>query len=132
MNMPNQPERKNKRPSRRIVQDKNMQTNYANMVRVVHSPNEFAFDFGQMIPGDMLLPMKSRIIMTPIGAKLLLKALQDNLNKYEAVHGEIHLPERPTLADQLFKNIHITNDEGSPDDADETDNLNEEDEDNQE
>jgi hypothetical protein len=111
INLPN-----NNQPARRIIRDKDMSTNYANMVRVVHSPHEFIFDFGQIIPGDLLLPIKSRIIMTPIGAKLLLNALKENLDKYEDQNGEIILPERPNLASQLFKNINLGEDDPSPED----------------
>lgn len=100
-----------KKLTHRITRTKDMQTNYANMVRVVHTPHEFVLDFGQIIPGDMMLPINSRIIMTPIGTKLLLKALEDNLEKYEKQHGEVVLPERPTLADQLFKNINVSDEE---------------------
>lgn len=103
INLPNN----KKQPARRIIKDKDMHTNYANMVRVVHSPHEFVFDFGQIIPGDLLLPINSRIIMTPIGAKLLLNAIKENIEKYEDQNGEIILPERPNLASQLFKNINF-------------------------
>ena len=34
----------------------------------------------------------ARIVMTPLNAKLLLKALQDNLAKYEEKFGEIRMP----------------------------------------
>jgi hypothetical protein len=33
--------------------------------------------------------VKSRIILTPQHAKRLLNALEDNLNKFEDVHGKI-------------------------------------------
>jgi hypothetical protein len=36
--------------------------------------------------------IRSRVLMTPLNAKLLLRALQDNLTKYEASFGEISLP----------------------------------------
>jgi hypothetical protein len=44
--------------------------------------------------------------MTPANAKLFLKALSQNLERYESVHGEISLPPQPqSLADQLFGSI---------------------------
>jgi hypothetical protein len=43
----------------------------------------------------------ARIVMTPMNAKLLLRALGDNLGRYEAQYGEIALPSG--LAEQLFK-----------------------------
>jgi hypothetical protein len=44
----------------------------------------------------------SRVILTPLCAKALLRALGDNLAKFEAQHGEIRMPEGPSLAEQLF------------------------------
>jgi hypothetical protein len=41
--------------------------------------------------------------MTPLSAKLLLRALKENLARYEAALGEIHVPNANTLADNLFK-----------------------------
>jgi len=43
----------------------------------------------------------ARIVMTPMNAKLLLRALAENLGKFEAQYGEIIVPTN--LADQLFK-----------------------------
>jgi hypothetical protein len=41
--------------------------------------------------------------MTPLSAKLLLRALKENLARYEAALGEINVPNANTLADNLFK-----------------------------
>ena len=41
--------------------------------------------------------------MSPLGAKLFFRALQENLSKYETAYGEIALPSDNTLADQLFR-----------------------------
>ena len=41
--------------------------------------------------------------MTPLSAKLLVRALTDNITRYEAAFGEIHLPTNTTLADNLFR-----------------------------
>jgi hypothetical protein len=40
--------------------------------------------------------------MSPLSAKLLYRALAENLARYEAAFGEIHMPVS-TLADHLFK-----------------------------
>lgn len=75
---------------------------YINLVRITHSPMELIFDFGQMLPGGPA-KARSRCIMSPLGAKLLLRALSENLAKYEAAYGEIHIPGNTSLADFLFK-----------------------------
>jgi hypothetical protein len=41
------------------------------------------------MPGLPKAEVKSRIILTPEHAKRLLMALQDNIAKYESVHGPI-------------------------------------------
>jgi hypothetical protein len=75
---------------------------YANVVRISHSPMEIVLDFAQFLPG-FKSKVFSRIIMSPLGAKLLLRALAENLTKYETAYGEIHIPGDTSLADFLFR-----------------------------
>lgn len=62
---------------------------YSNLAVISHSPTEFVVDFIRMMPNVPKAKVKSRIILTPHHAKRLLNALQDNVNKYEALHGSI-------------------------------------------
>lgn len=62
---------------------------YSNLAVITHSPSEFVIDFIRLMPGIPKAQVKSRIILTPEHAKRLVAALQDNIAKYEAVHGEI-------------------------------------------
>lgn len=62
---------------------------YANLAIITHSPSEFIIDFIRMMPGVPKAKVKSRVFMTPQHAKRLLKALSENVNKYEAQHGMI-------------------------------------------
>lgn len=62
---------------------------YSNLAVISHSPTEFVVDFIRMMPNMPKAKVKSRIILTPHHAKRLLKALQDNLSKYEAQHGNV-------------------------------------------
>ncbi len=75
---------------------------YANLVRIAHSPSEVVFDFAQMLPGIPAAKVQSRIVMSPLGAKLLYRALGENLAKFEAAFGEISIPGGASLADFLF------------------------------
>ncbi len=75
---------------------------YANLVRIVHSPMDLVFDFAQLLPGGEA-QVRSRIVMSPSSAKMLLHALADNLNKFEASYGEIRLPGDNSLANYLFR-----------------------------
>lgn len=98
---------------------------YANFAIITHSPWEVFVDFAQILPNVPKARVKARIVMTPTNAKMLLNALQDNLTRYEAQHGEIVLPQRPqSLADQLFGTIRSSSgpdidDDGDHDDGDE-------------
>lgn len=62
---------------------------YSNLVVITHSNSEFVFDFVRMMPGVPKAKVKSRIVMTPQHAKRLLKALNENIKKYESAHGPI-------------------------------------------
>tara|TARA_B100001758_G_scaffold246633_1_gene262213 strand:+ start:12246 stop:12560 length:315 start_codon:yes stop_codon:yes gene_type:complete len=63
---------------------------YSNLAIINHSPSEFVVDFIQMMPGIPKAKVKSRIILTPQHAKRLMKALMDNVTKFESQHGEIN------------------------------------------
>ena len=62
---------------------------YSNLAIINHSPSEFVVDFIQMMPGITKAKVKSRVILTPQHAKRLMKALIDNISKYEDQFGEI-------------------------------------------
>jgi len=80
-----------------------VETTYANLARIAHSPADIVFDFAHLLPGTQKAKVQARVVMTPISAKLLLKALTENLSRYENSFGEIILPKSNTLADNLFK-----------------------------
>ena len=62
---------------------------YSNLAIITHSPAEFVIDFIKMMPGVPKAKVKSRIVLTPQHAKRLMKALADNISKYEQMHGKI-------------------------------------------
>ena len=62
---------------------------YSNLAVITHSNSEFVIDFIRIMPGIPKANVKSRVILTPEHAKRLLLALQDNIKKFEAVHGPI-------------------------------------------
>jgi hypothetical protein len=79
----------------------NLEAVYSNFALITHSPSEVVVDFARVLPNMPKSRVYARVIMTPLNAKLLLRALADNLAKYEAQFGEITVPSN--LADQLFK-----------------------------
>jgi hypothetical protein len=76
---------------------------YANLARIAHSPSDIVIDFAHLLPNEPRAKIRSRVVMTPLSAKLLVRALTENIARYEASFGEIHLPVNSTLADNLFK-----------------------------
>jgi hypothetical protein len=65
------------------------QGTYSNLAIITHSASEFVIDFIRIMPGIPKAQVKSRIILTPEHAKRLVSALEDNILKFESVHGEI-------------------------------------------
>ncbi len=65
------------------------QGTYSNLAVITHSASEFVVDFIRIMPGIPKAQVKSRIILTPEHAKRLVAALEDNILKYESVHGFI-------------------------------------------
>lgn len=79
---------------------------YVNLVRISHTPAEIVFDYARLLPGQTdSLQVLSRLVMSPVGAKLFWRALGENLARYEASFGEISLPNDSTLANDLFRTI---------------------------
>lgn len=70
---------------------------YSNLAVITHSDSEFVIDFIKMLPGVPKAKVKSRIILTPTHAKRLLRALKENVNKFEAIHGSIEDTGSPNL-----------------------------------
>ena len=62
---------------------------YSNLAIISHSHSEFVVDFIRMVPNVPKAKVKSRVILTPQHAKRLLKALHDNVQKWEKQHGQI-------------------------------------------
>jgi hypothetical protein len=91
--------------------EKEAQGIYSNLAIITHSPAEFIIDFTRIVPGVPKAKVLSRIITTPQHAKMLMKALEENVKKYEARFGEIKLENNPEQQFG-FTNIHQTsNDE---------------------
>lgn len=92
---------KNQRPKQKKlnieIDEVTAQGQYSNLAIVNHSPSEFVVDFVNIMPGAPKSKVKSRIILTPQHAKRLLKALGDNIGRFEKQHGEIKDYDRPSI-----------------------------------
>lgn len=70
---------------------------YSNLAIINHSASEFVLDFVCIMPGVPKAKVKSRIVLTPQHAKRLVKALAENVHRFEATHGEIKDTEQPAI-----------------------------------
>ncbi len=66
---------------------------YANLMMVSHRKEEFILDFlfvpPQQPAGSQTAALRSRVITTPEHAKRIVRALQDNIQRYETSFGVI-------------------------------------------
>ena len=83
-----------------------LETTYANLARISHSPADIVMDFAHALPGETKAVIKSRILMSPLSAKLFYRALGENIARYEAAFGEINVPGNSSLAEHLFRPHH--------------------------
>jgi hypothetical protein len=73
---------------------------YANLALIAHSNSEVIIDFARALPGVTKAKVHARIVLTPVNAKALHRALGDNLAKFEAQFGPIHLAGDATDSDR--------------------------------
>lgn len=106
---PSQPNKSNKRQIR-LELPKDPSATYSNTVMISHTANEVILDFIQIMPNDNRARVQKRIIMTPTHAKMFLNALTDNMRKYEEKNGVLDVPQKQSLADQLFGGIKPASD----------------------
>jgi len=98
-----------KPPSLNVELPANLEPIYSNFALITHSPSEVILDLAQTLPNQPNVRVKARVVLTPLNAKLLLRALQENLAKYEARFGEIVIPGDPDdLTRAFFGNLRPT------------------------
>lgn len=68
---------------------------YSNFAVITHSNTEFILDFIQVMPGVPKARVRSRIILAPQHAKRLMKALKDNVTRFESANGMIEDSDFP-------------------------------------
>lgn len=71
----------------------NLEAIYANFAVITHTPSEVIIDYARLLPGNPKGKVHARVVMTPMNAKLLHRALGENLGKFEEQHGEIKVAQ---------------------------------------
>lgn len=80
------------------VNEDKLEGNYSNLMKVSHTEEEFILDFFLASPPKGVL--NSRVIMSPGHVKRLIKALQENVKKYEQQFGEVEEAQGTDVSDQ--------------------------------
>lgn len=75
---------------------------YSNLAMVTHRKEEFVFDFLFVQPqggqqGEAVAQLRSRVIASPGHTKRVLRALEENVRRYEAQFGPIDEADPHTL-----------------------------------
>ncbi len=90
MNHPKQPPQR----SLQIELPAELEAIYSNFALITHSPSEMILDFARVLPNVPKAKVYARILMTPMNAKLLHRALGENLARFEETFGEIKTPDQ--------------------------------------
>ena len=80
-----------------------LETKYVNFARISHTASEFVLDASLLLPGVKKPEVTARLVMSPIAAKLFMRAMAENIKRYETKFGEINIPGKHSLADDLFR-----------------------------
>lgn len=67
---------------------------YSNFAMITHSASEVIIDFARLLPNMPKSRVYARVIMTPMNAKLLMRALTENVENFEKQYGEIKTPDQ--------------------------------------
>lgn len=75
---------------------------YSNLAMITHRREEFVFDFLFVQPqggtkGEPVATLRSRVIASPGHTKRVLRALEENVRRYEAQFGPIQEADPPPV-----------------------------------
>ena len=87
------PQAENQKKQINIEISNDLEATYANFAVIRHSASEIIVDFARLLPNMPKGKVHARIVMTPMNAKLLHRALGENLQKFEDQFGEISTPD---------------------------------------
>jgi len=66
---------------------------YANLMQITHTREEFVLDFANVFPPQGIVT--SRVIISPGHLKRIVKALDENMKKYEEKFGPVEEAKGP-------------------------------------
>ena len=74
------------------AKDEDLKGVYSNLMIVSHTKEEFCLDFINTFNPPILT---SRVLMSPAHLKRMIKALEENMKKYEEQFGEVEAAKEP-------------------------------------
>ena len=77
------------------VRDEDLKGVYSNLMQVWHAKEEFLLDFFLVSPPEGILV--SRVLLSPGHLKRMIRALEENVAKYEGKFGKIVEAEVPEV-----------------------------------
>lgn len=75
------------------AKDEVLEGTYANMAQVSHTKEEFVIDFASVFPPQGTL--NSRIIVSPGHMKRIIRAMKENVERYEEQFGPVEESDEP-------------------------------------
>lgn len=75
--------------------EKDMIGNYANLAQISHRHDEFTLSFFYIYPNVPQGKLLYNVVFSPSHARRLLRAMQENIERYERLYGTIR--EDPTV-----------------------------------
>jgi hypothetical protein len=78
------------------IGDEEQKGRYSNLLRIAHSREEFILDFINLVPPQGVVT--ARVVTSPGHLKRIVRALQENLERYESAYGAIEEASDPAPA----------------------------------
>jgi uncharacterized protein DUF3467 len=78
------------------IGDEEQKGRYSNLLRIAHSREEFILDFINLVPPQGVVT--ARVVTSPGHLKRIVRALQENLERYESAYGTIQEASDPAPA----------------------------------
>lgn len=81
------------------IDDNELKGRYSNLLRIVHTQEEFVLDFISLVPPQGIVT--ARIVTSPGHLKRIIRALSVNLERYEQAFGPIAETPAPSGGDSV-------------------------------
>jgi hypothetical protein len=81
------------------VGDEELKGRYSNLLRVTHTREEFILDFINAVPPQAIVT--ARLVASPGHLKRIVRALAENLERYEKTYGPLVEAPEPSRDDSV-------------------------------